>query len=514
MTDTTEIEGRLIATLKAKAAQLVVDDEPFVLSTMAELVPLKPPGRRPGGRVLAAAAAVAAVVALVTGIALVRADHRQATVSQSDHPDRPGVFAPTWVPDGYQLWDVSPSSGPGSEQAASGPINVQLFADGVGPALYVQIGGVTAPGTPPPGDPITVHGQVGGVTSVQPGPADRQTPGQRVSIRWTENGQQVIATLIHTSIDRAVALLDGLAWQVPDDPMSGVAAASVSTSVSPLHLAGGFISSAVPASARSSYLFTTTAPTIGETGGITVTATGPGTRIGSYYQDQLDGASQQADATVESTATLPGSAIILAVVTWPDGRSSMASGDGIDAADLVRIARSAAPTTDADLDARRAQITDRILALPVVATTELPPLTLEVHGEGGTALCAHASSGPVSCGQVAGADSIDTVGLAVSVLVDGDWYIGAAGTLPFSYTPVSHEFYDPRSVPTTPTPTTAADLIVSHQAEQGPWHFLVAAVPATVSEAAVDWDTTNGPNCNQPAGGSCAEGVSVSRPTS
>ena len=514
MSEPNELEDRLAATLRAKAAQVRVDDGPFVPSALGEVVPLDQHRRRRGRAAWMIAAAVAAVVALIVGITLVRADHRQATVSQGDHPDRPGVLAPTWVPDGYQLWDVSPSSGPGSLVPASGPITIQLFADDRGPVLDLQVGVAGAlPTGSWSGDPLTVRGQSATVVMSSTGPAGNQGFAERATIRWTEGGQPIKVVADRTTKERVVALLDGLVWQVPGDPLSGADAASLPS----LHQVGGVDRVSLPASAGATFVYAKGAPTVAGTPEIVVRVAGPGANLTNFQENQIGSAPLQPDGTLETTGVISRADAKVASVLWPDGRGATAMGAGVDAADLVRLIRSLAPTDDADLDARRAEITARVLALPVVATAEIAPLTLEVHGEGGTALCAHAGSGPVSCGAVAGSGSAwsGEIGLAVSIVVDGDWYVGAGGTLPFAATPVAHEYYDPATTPSTgPGVTTLADLPVIHTADQAPWHFLVAAMPPKLTDAAVDWDTTNTSSCSQHDGGSCASGFVLTRPPS
>ena len=533
MTETDELERRLAATLRAKAAQVVVAAEAFVPSDRGEVVPLGEPRRgRRSGWVLAAAAAV--LVVLVVGVALVRTD-RQTSVSQNDHADRPGVLAPIWVPEGYQLWDVSSSSGPGSEMPGGGPVTVQLFAQDQGPILMVQVG--ASPQTPgsaaPQGEAVTVRGVAGHVWATTMTTSPDQVPVPRLQIRWEEDGQPISATIDHVGQARALDMLDAMAWTVPGDPLSGVAAGSLSLAVSfspvltgsmsstLLHEVGGVVDQAVPTAAVTTFAYAQGTPTLTSSSEITVRAGGPGSGLGQYYETQLGGTSPQGDGSVETSGASSVTDVRSAVVVWPDGRSVVAIGAGIDPSALVRIARSAAPTDDAALDARRAEIAERVLALPVVATTELPPLTLEVHGEGGTALCAHAGSGPVTCGAVAGVNGgslgrFGSPGLTVSMIVDGDWYVGAAGTLPFAYTPVSHEYFAPGDTTPSSTPgvTTLADLPVVRTAEAPPWRFLVAAVPARLSDVSVQWDTTSDPSCSQGgSGGSCATGVEATRPS-
>ena len=536
MSDTTELEERLRATLRAKSAQVLVDDGPFDASHGADVVPLAGHRRR-GRSVWLLAAAVAAVVALAVGVTVVRAGHRQATVSQSDHPDRPGVFAPTWMPDGYQLWDVSPSSGAGSEVPGSGPVTIQLFADDRAPMLAVQVGATAGPNPDYPaplGEAATVRGVAGHVRTTTVTTSADQAPVERLEIRWEEDGQPVVATIDHTDQARALDMLGAMAWQTPGDPFSGVAPGSLSLvptypldltghpGSNPLRLVGGVVNQAVPTAAVTTFVYAEGTPTLASASEITVRVGGPGSGLVQYYESQLGSASLQADGTLETTSAVPAIDTQVGSVMWPDGRAVIAIAAGVDAGDLLRIARSAAPTDDADLDARRAEITARVLTLPVVATADISPLTLEVHGDGGTALCAHAGSGPVTCGAVAGVNGgsfggSGSAGLTVSVVVDGDWYIGAVGTLPFSYTPVSHEFFAPGDTTSSSTPdvTTLADLPVVHTVDQAPWHFLVAAMPPAFSDASVEWDTTTQPSCRSGGnGGSCATGVSVTRPTS
>jgi hypothetical protein len=159
----------------------------------------------------------------------------------------------------------------------------------------------------------------------------------------------------------------------------------------------------------------------------------------------------------------------------------------------------------------RAEVTSRILALPVIATAELAPLTLEVHGDGGSALCAHDDSGAVACQSAASAFGAGVPGMAVSMLVAGDWYVAGAGTRPFAYTAVSSAHLDTSN---TPTVTTEADVVHWRIVDQGVWHFLVAPMPASVSDGAIEFDVTGTPSCFGNNGGTCATGAVVSRPTS
>ena len=539
MTETDEFESRLAATLRAKAAQVEVADVPFDPSVPGGVVPLGEPRRgRRSGWILAAAAAL--LVVLVVGVALVRTD-RQASVSQGDRPNRPGVLAPTWVPDGYQLWDISSSSGPASEAAGRGPVTIQLFAQDQGPMLMVEVGvRETSPQTPgfavPPGDAATVRGVPGHVWATTMTTSPGQVPVPRLQIRWEEEGQAILAIVDHVDQARALDMLAAMAWAVPGDPLSGVAAGSLSLAVSfspattgspastPLREVGGVVNQVEPAAALSTFVYAQGAPTLASSSEITVRTGGPGSGLEQYYETQLGGSSPQGDGAVETTGASPVTDVRVGGVFWPDGRWAIAVGAvgaGVETSDLVRIARTAAPTDDADLDGRRAEITARVLALPVVATTELPPLTLEVHGEGGTALCARVGSGPVTCGAVAGVTGgslgrFGSPGLTVGMIVDGDWYVGAAGTLPFAYTPVSNEYFVPGDTTQASTPgvTTLADLPVVRMAEAPPWRFLVAAVPARLSDVSVEWDTTSDPSCTSAAsGGSCATGVGVTRPS-
>ena len=206
MNQTQELERRLHETLRAKARQIDLTDEPY--SSVLPRPELVGSTRR-SRRGFAAIAAALTVAAAATGAVVVARSHGRspivATQSSSHTAPQNGpnpipapLLAPSWVPDGEQLWSLTASTQDGAGYAS------QLFgmvaADGtLAPGLLVELQPASPGDGLGEGTTVTVRGKAG-VTR-----ASKDAGVDTFEIDWIEGDAMVRVTVRGASVDEAVA---------------------------------------------------------------------------------------------------------------------------------------------------------------------------------------------------------------------------------------------------------------------------------------------------------------------
>jgi hypothetical protein len=409
--DLDDVERQLVRALRAKADQVLVEDEPFdpaAAGPTLDVIPLVP-RRRSRRRVLVAAAAV--VVAAGLGAAAVSVA-RQARVPGSPTialaagprysvPEHgPAGFVPTALPAGWALREMHV----GATTVPDPDARWQLFAAGGSPeAGGVIVGSVRNEGTARREIRATGHTVRGRPAEIRPAPDPTAPPGA-VAATWIDDGVVHDALAVGVDETELVALLDGLVAR--DDPAAGFDA---------------------PAGAA-----------LAEVGHATV---GDYTTTSVVYADPAGGSV----TVVASSSDLYGGLLQrLAGVLGPDGyvRHGTTGGDPTDA--FVSVARSDGWTVDvaardsatvaqdpAVLDrilasvapATTQQLVDIGVAQPVTASYTADGWTVELHGTAAeaVAMCLTADSGTRVCTTAEDAAPWSLV--AGSALVDGRWVV-------------------------------------------------------------------------------------------
>jgi hypothetical protein len=427
MTDTPVLdptEERLRATLQTKAAQLVVLDEPFDAMFPT---PIDAPRRRRAGwlvGVLAVAAAIAGALIVVgargRGPAVATASSVPTATTAAPAPAADSItaplLAPTWVPDGEQLWSVT-----SEPQVDLSQMRDQLFgtvaADGtLAPGLLVELQPAPEGSTVGAGAPVTVRG-VQGVTR------DSKDAGTGTyAVEWIDGHTDVRVTVRGASVADAVAAIDALRARGTDLSAGFDAAADPNGYA----LLGEHIGTAPDDNVAATFEY---APeTAGARPDFTVL-----TYTDDQYPDDLRVWIAGGRAADGSTFERDPQAGYYAA--WSDGREVIvrARDANVDPGVLDRIAHSVTTLDEHDAAALAAGAQARLAALPSTGTVELAAGSVSLRGNAtlGT-VCLTVEGFDPACADpfvedAAGIEDGSALpGHAGSAVVDGRWYVFAA----------------------------------------------------------------------------------------
>ncbi|HEY5012676.1 MAG TPA: hypothetical protein VIK61_08215 [Acidimicrobiia bacterium] len=442
MTETTqrdEVERRLGETLRAKAAQVVeldaatFDAATFGGSGLGDLVATTPRTRR---RVVAIAAVLTVAAAATASVLVMRArPHGSIVATESSvpssstpttappsppNPIAAPLVAPSWLPDGQQLWSLTSST-----QGGTG-FPTQLFgtvaADGtLAPGLLVELQPASpGDGLGGSGTHVTVRGQNGLAR------ASKDAGDAPFEIDWIERGAYVRVTVRGATADQAVTALDALR------PRGG----SLMTGFEPASAPAGYPllgERLMPApDVSATFEYSAAPPTTGATPDFTVLSDMAGSYPG-YLRIWMAGHRAPDGTTVELD---PGVGFYVA---WPDGRDVVVESDANhpDPTVLEHIARSATKLDKAAAAALAAEAQARVDALPWLGDAPLASGEITLRGTGSaTAVCFQvlgadpACSNPFSlnAGVDGGGSNGALPGYAGSAAIGGTWYVFVAAS--------------------------------------------------------------------------------------
>lgn len=480
------LAAQLGAVLAARAGALVVADAPFDVTRPSsidldadDVAPGRPPAVRGAatdgvGPLGPAADQIDTVTLEPTPIAPARSDGRRwvvwvagavaagvlaAALVMINSAREPSVFlddenpsllvgpeaawAPTWVPDGLELWQlaVSPMR-PGEATATTDPESIpptvaQLVESRDRTTrVLLSIGGTverygTAATTTPvtirgvPGRSVPVHGTVEGL-----------------QIEWEESGQPFNATVVEAEPGAAIAMLDRLELADPADPEAGFSPTDDgSVTVRTDDQRGLPETSPIGAS----FGYATDRPQ-GEVLALTVTtvgaSSGSGSAAGGYPGYLMAGfvGEIRPDGTAFSFTSGSDGNPTNAQTVWPDGRVVFSSGPDLDLETAERIAAGVVPVSTAELERRTMEVSDRLGSGPVLTRADLPSGTVEVIGESEpSVLCLtvddrrRCALGDRLSGSGGQRSDLEQVAFG-SVLVDGRWFLFGADEGPVEIT--------------------------------------------------------------------------------
>ncbi len=462
-----EVERRLGTTVRAKAAQVVVErggfDEERTPLTEMEIVA----ARRPR-RALVAVATAVAVAAAASGVVIVTRPNAgsDGVVTETSIPA--ALVAPASVPPGQQLWALT------SNTTHHQGFVRQLFGDeapdgSVSSGLLVDFkhAAKVRPGFPDDrlqaGTPVVVRGQHGVSRAVLD--ADIRT----TEIEWIDGNTDLTVTVHGMALDAAVLVLDALRPRGAN-LMDGFDAADGSRS---FRLLGQDLGVAPAAGIDASLEYSAAAPAQTSPPEYAV-RTSSSAGLAGYLRVWLLGHRATDGTTVDDEVDWG------VTVVWPDGRQVTVQTYPVhrDPALLERIARSATALDDGAAAALAAEAQARVAALPVLGTATVPAGTIELHGTvAPVAVCLRVSGSAPACSNPfqgrAFAPTAPTysVGPAyASALIDGHWYVFGASRFVMSF------------VHTTPLPTQRGTI--------DGVQFAVVAVPAGIDTVTFE-ETTN-----------------------
>jgi len=517
-----DIEARLIATLRAKAAQLPSASSPATppflpvpVSSIASPDAARSRRNRRPSRVawIAVAAAVLVIAVLAVSLWFRSSDEESRTVTVP-----PGALAsggaPSWVPDGYEVIDARMDPGP--QQSADTTESVQAFGADDRPDVLIEVGGILAAYPHEPTTPtVTVRGApalvwLPGTGQVQPQEtATASYPWASTQLTWNEGGTTIRATFRDLGLDDALRVLDAASWRA-GSPLAGFDPA-------------GFAPSALLAEALSERpdLLSTTLSYSSDLAhqqapaDLQVTVMGGVGSADAYFRMwATSGRGSDGSVVVASeyTGTYPDPsasssdgvhqvAMRELDLRWPDGSGALLASPTLSADELERVARSVRPASPDDIAAVQAEASTRLAAFPAVASTVLPSGTLSLQEVGATdAIClTQAPSGP-RCRLALGPLEGDRAAVTGDAVIDRTWYVFAVGrSAPLLYaddadrvatgTPTVSR--DP-SAPAMTTPFMATLPIES--GVDGPYRFLLLRVPTGRDHLLVEVpDPTGGP---------------------
>ena len=430
--------------------------------------------------VLAAALAAAAVAAVVVVTRSSPIPVRVVTSSSSTTLSRQStpvlhdpalgavpLLAPTWTPDGEELWSVTSST------------------DSNGPGFPTQLFGTASPNgslspgllleyqpNPPGGSVVgSTTTPVRGAVAAVDGPKDAS--GADIEIRWVEANTEITAIFRGVSNARAVAVLDGLRPRGRDlltgfDPASAPAQFAL--------LGERKTADAAEQSVDGDFEYARTGAATNAAADIRVRtythAVYPG-----YLRTWVGGRRGADGVIVEPDAY---ATYRLVTLTWPDGRAVTVQSTNADASTLERIARSIQLRSRAQADELVNALNARLATLPTLRAMALPTANVELHKDGPRiAICLRASGGAPFCRANVALDAPANY-LAGSVLLDNHWLIlSAEPAVQPDVTPGTN----PRQS-TSPLPAQTAVL--------ANWHVVLVHVPADIDQVQVNVPT--GPN--------------------
>ncbi len=365
--------------------------------------------------------------------------------------DAAPLLAPTWAPDGEQLWSVS-STGGARESGFPSQLFGTASADGtLTPGLVLEYQSAS-PGESIGGANATVRGAPAAVGE------PKDAAGADAEIRWIEGSTQVTAIFRGVSNDGAVAVLNALQPR-GSDLSAGFDPASAPPEFGLLGERNGSERTDASADAVFRYAPADGAPDI-------EVATFTHDTYPGYFRARLGGHIGAGGVVVQPDAY---SVYHLVTLAWPDGRSVRVQTISTDASALERIARSVQLISRTQAQSLAEDVNARLAALPVLDTASLPSGTLEVHRTGQRiGICLRGAEGlPVCASDVGHAETSNAI--AGSALLDGHWYIfGGAPDVDVIATVAG----------ALPTPNPAP--IPTQRATVGEWHVAVVPIPADV----------------------------------
>jgi hypothetical protein len=425
--DLDDLERRLRTTFGTKAEQIVVDTSGFDLTDA--LVDVAPPRSR--RRILAIATVmVVAAAATATLVVAARAHSRASIVATessvpsssvpvtapppSPNPIDAPLIAPTFMPDGQQLWSLTSRSGSGTG------FPTQLFGtvapDGtLAPGLLVELQPASPGDGLGSGTQVTVRGQ-SGVTR-----ASKDAGDAPFEIDWIEAGAYVRVTVRGASVAQAVAALDALQAR-GSSLMTGFDPASVPTGYP---LLGERLTSGPDVSATFEY--SAAPPDSHATPDFTVVTDVAGSYPG-YLRTWIAGHRAADGTTVELD---PG---VGYYVAWPDGRDVIVqSGAGnTDLTVLEQIVRSAKTLDASSAAALAAAAQARVASLPWFGSAPMTAGQISLYGTGSpTAVCLQLRGADIACSNPFASDASTSgslPGYAGSAVIDGHWYVFVAAS--------------------------------------------------------------------------------------
>jgi len=463
------LERRVADMLRAKADQLAVGHEPFVLTVDPTVGSVfeRGTGSRPARRAwLVVGGAVAACLLVGLWASAVGTGGRARVVTEplSTPPTTaraaaPLGQAPSWLPDGLNLLAVA-----AARSNAAGVIGTQLFGDAAGaPQLLIQVQPQVQPGG---GEPGSGQGTIVRGRPARAMPA-KDFAASTTTVSWSE-GADVEASFHGMSLARAEDLLATLHWASADH-LDGFAP----DPTSPLTLLGQRLNSG-PA-ARTSNLDLTYADSVdaqlpGQGRQLTVRTT---STSGGPTPDFLEAwfhGQRRADGSMVSYDP----AFHTLSLAWPDGRSAWmdANATAVDQAQLQQVADSLGPVDAAGYQVLAAEASRTMRTqLPLTAIARFDDGVIELHRSPTLeAVCLRpAATSRWTCSAPA---SLTSTVVAVSVLDGTRWLVAAAAASPVTVT-VGQS-------PGAPRDQVPVRDVVDHG-----WHLALALPPTAVDAVTV-----------------------------
>jgi hypothetical protein len=503
-----EVERRLGTTLRAKAAQVVVE-RPVASETIA-LAP------RRSRRKLVALATAVAVAAAAGGVVLMNRPLTGANnVSTrpggagNDNPFPAPLLAPAWAPDGQQLWSLTSLRGSSGPPARATDVAVQLFGtkagDGsVATGLLLHFWRAQPGASIGTGTAVTVRGQAGVTRPTQYG-------GEaKTLIEWVEAGADIQVMVRGASVAQAISAIDGLRPRGNADLMQGFDAAADPGQYPMI----GEEKPTTAAADEAIFEYAAAAPVGEAKPDITVQTVASGA-ADPYYVETLAGGAGRAGADGSIVEVLSDNSV---VVAWPDGRRVQAWTSAVhpDIAVLEHIASSVTLLDEGAAAALADETQARVAGLPLLGTAHLPSGDLELHGTGtASAVCLRVPGAPVACSNPFAANAdVHRAGATVaepgagSAMITGQWYVfvGAHAEPTFDIpggTAFDATGCSPKKVcRITVPPSSASNPPAGETAQIGSTYVALLAVPDGVPYAGI----------SVPSGGSNSIGMTFYRP--
>jgi hypothetical protein len=402
-------------------------------------------------------------VRVVTSPSSTAAQHSEPALRDAAIAAAP-LLAPTWTPNGEELWSVTSTSG------SNGPgFPTQLFGTAT-PNGTLSPGLLLEYQPNPPGGAVagTTTTRVRGVVAAVDPPKD--AAGADVEIRWVEANTEIAAIFRGVSTSRAVAVLDALRAR-GSDLMTGFDPASAPPDFA--LLGERTTADAAEKSIDAAFEYVRSGPAADSSADIEVRTQTHAVYPG-YLRTWVGGRRGIDGVIVEPDAYGP---YRLVTVTWPDGRAVTVQSTNADAPTLERIARSIQLRSRAQADALVNDLNARLAALPTLHAVSLPTTRVELHTDGAhTAICLRVvDSAPFCRANVTLIASANYI--AGSALLADQWLIlTAAPTGRPTVTPSTNTLSNTSSLP-------------AQTATLGEWHLALVPVPPSVGQVQVNVPT-------------------------
>lgn len=275
------------------------------------------------------------------------------------------TFAPSWVPEGLQLQDLTVQ--PALEREVS-QVHRQLLESTTGDAAMLLHIEIDRRSFVPLGTELAARGTTVGVRP------SLETLGSvpLTELRWSEGDADISATTRDLSEADSASLLDALTWVDPTDPLAGFAP-PVGWTVRTEPTTGS--------GSGTNTVLTYVDPARPGRAALTVQATAPGdvapgylltSMVGHVGDDGVAVATQEPGLRGSSPTTF---------ASWPDGRRVVVTGDdGFDDATAERIALGVRPSNAEEIAAMGAELSRRLGVGEVLATADLPAGRVELVG--------------------------------------------------------------------------------------------------------------------------------------